>query len=41
MDKLSLIALGRQQLTAAHGAHSGRSAHTVCTAVTNTRCDKP
>jgi hypothetical protein len=29
MDKVSLTALGRQQLAAAHDAHSGRSAHTV------------
>jgi quercetin dioxygenase-like cupin family protein len=29
MDKVSLITLGRQQLAAAHDAHSGRSAHTV------------
>jgi hypothetical protein len=40
MDKVSLTALGRQHLAAAHDAHSGRSAHTVY-AVTNTRCDKP
>jgi hypothetical protein len=30
MDKVSLIALGRQHLAAAHNASSGRSAHTVC-----------
>jgi quercetin dioxygenase-like cupin family protein len=29
MDKVSLIALGRAHLAAAHDAHSGRSAHTV------------
>ena len=29
MDKVSLTALGRQHLAAAHDAHSGRSAHTV------------
>jgi len=29
MDKVSLPALGRQHLAAAHDAHSGRSAHTV------------
>ena len=29
MEKLSLTALARQQLTAARGARSGRSAHTV------------
>jgi quercetin dioxygenase-like cupin family protein len=29
MDKVSLTALARQQLAAAHDAHSGRSAHTV------------
>jgi hypothetical protein len=29
MDKVSLIALARQHLAAAHDAHSGRSAHTV------------
>jgi quercetin dioxygenase-like cupin family protein len=29
MDKVSLTALSRQQLSAAHAAHSGRSAHTV------------
>jgi quercetin dioxygenase-like cupin family protein len=29
MDKISLTALGRQHLAAAHDAHSGRSAHTV------------
>jgi quercetin dioxygenase-like cupin family protein len=29
MDKVSLTALARQQLAAAHNAHSGRSAHTV------------
>ncbi len=40
MDKVSLTALGRQHLAAAHDAHSGRSG-TPCTAVTNTRCDKP
>ena len=29
MDKVSLTALARQHLAAAHDAHSGRSAHTV------------
>jgi quercetin dioxygenase-like cupin family protein len=29
MDKISLLALSRQQLAAAHNARSGRSAHTV------------
>jgi hypothetical protein len=29
MDKVSLTALSRQYLAAAHDAHSGRSAHTV------------
>ncbi len=29
MDKISLIAVGRQQLAAAHRASNGRSAHTV------------
>ena len=29
MDKVSLTALGRPHLAAAHDAHSGRSAHTV------------
>jgi quercetin dioxygenase-like cupin family protein len=29
MDKISLTALIRQQLAAAHDTHSGRSAHTV------------
>ncbi|WP_319447410.1 MULTISPECIES: cupin domain-containing protein [unclassified Mycobacterium] len=29
MDKISLTALSRQQLSAAHDARSGRSAHTV------------
>jgi hypothetical protein len=29
MDKVSLTALARQHLAAAHDAHSGRSPHTV------------
>jgi hypothetical protein len=37
MDKVSLTALGRQHLAAAHDAHS---AHTVYGGHT-TRCDKP